>query len=1070
MAPRMATSSLWRPAWLGSKRRQASSQSRSRQRRGSRSATVEQLEGRALLAVSASVVGSELLINLSEANDAAALQIEGGNYAIRSGTQSLGSFSAAGINAIRVTGQTALANQSLFVKPGGVLAASLIVNSGIESTVVGSPIVTSGSVTIESASITLSGDVRSSGPQTYAGLVRVAADIVLDAGASAIRFGGEIRSTVGQRASLMEDIGAPYQVALSPDGRTLYASDAVSNFVYFIDLAEEELDTIDLGKSVGQVLLSPNGQRLYVANNFDNSISVIDTTTRLLVATINVIGTPEGMAISADGNTLYAANYSENVVAVINTATARLTSTIPVSRSPTAVAVAADGRLWVTSEALNRVSVLTVSPTTVVHQIDVGRGPADIVLSPDGSRAYVANNFDNSVTVINTGSGAVVATVGVGSGPTKLAVAPDGRLVYVVNGFSDSVSVIDAATLTLATTVPVGSLPAGIALSADGRTVYVANLSSLTELGNDARSLTVRTTDFAHFTAPENTIDPLRALIIQAKRRIESAGTVSLWAGGAGNLRANDAQVTAGGSPVNYQSYRSWGWTARAAERIGGVNTIAWENEAGTLHFWRLTDGWAQTAADSMLVRGTPEFAQAEVDFGLDFDGDGVIGRGLTVIENVGAVTLGYDSAGNLLANDADISSFGAPVSYQTYLSWGWAARAAETIRGVNTIVWENTQSGNLQLWELSSSWAHQTSRGDIARGTAAYNAAEAAFGIDFNGDGVIAPATTIIESSGDTTLEYDGDGNLRANGILITSLGGLVNYDRYLSWGWTARAAETSGGTRTLVWQNGAGELQFWRLSDGWDHVKSEGNFAAGSPQYDTAEAEFGVDFNGDSKITIESAGSVALWYDASGNLRANNTPITWAGGTAVNYGLFQSWGWDAYAAEPVPESGNTIVWRNRETGGLHYWRLTAGWAQQSGSGDDRPGSQGYNQAERTFQTDFDRNGIVGQSFGGEPVVIENRGSVTLLRDGGGNLMVSNQSVVSANGPVGYFTFLSWGWTALAADVVGGVNTIAWQNAAGELHLWELSSDWVHVRSRGNYAPGTLEFEAARQALQLDI
>ena len=106
-------------------------------------------------------------------------------------------------------------------------------------------------------------------------LVRVADDIVLDAGAGTIHFKSQIRSTVGQRATLMEDIGAPYRLALAPSGQTLYATDAVSNFVYVVDLQAQQLDTVDLGKSVGNVALAPNGSRLYVANTLDGTVTVL---------------------------------------------------------------------------------------------------------------------------------------------------------------------------------------------------------------------------------------------------------------------------------------------------------------------------------------------------------------------------------------------------------------------------------------------------------------------------------------------------------------------------------------------------------------------------------------------------------------------------------------------------------------------------------------------------------------------------------------------------------------------------------------------------------------------------
>lgn len=68
-----------------------------------------------MLAVTASLVGTELRINLDSANDAASLRGEGGTYAVQSGSQAIGSFSMASVASIRVTGSAAQANQSLFI-------------------------------------------------------------------------------------------------------------------------------------------------------------------------------------------------------------------------------------------------------------------------------------------------------------------------------------------------------------------------------------------------------------------------------------------------------------------------------------------------------------------------------------------------------------------------------------------------------------------------------------------------------------------------------------------------------------------------------------------------------------------------------------------------------------------------------------------------------------------------------------------------------------------------------------------------------------------------------------------
>jgi len=121
----------------------------------------------------------------------------------------------------------------------------------------------------------------------------------------------------------------------------------------------------------------------------------------------------------------------------------------------------------------------------------------------------------------------------------------------------------------------------------------------------------------------------------------------------------------------------------------------------------------------------------------VDFNGDGVIGAPLAILENSGSVRLAHDTTGRLFADGTMITLGGEPVDYHAYAALGWEAVAAETVDGVNTLVWRHS-SGALHFWRLSASWAHQTSEGWVIPGSAEYNAAEVTFGVDFNGNGVI--------------------------------------------------------------------------------------------------------------------------------------------------------------------------------------------------------------------------------------------------------------------------------------------------------------------------------------------
>ena len=107
---------------------------------------------------------------------------------------------------------------------------------------------------------------------------------------------------------------------------------------------------------------------------------------------------------------------------------------------------------------------------------------------------------------------------------------------------------------------------------------------------------------------------------------IETVGAVRLSYDRVGNLFANGTAITAGGARVNYLSYVRIGFTARAAEAVNGVNTLAWVTADRKIHYWRLSSTWSQTSSDSMLNPGMPRYLAAETTFGVDFDGNTRIG------------------------------------------------------------------------------------------------------------------------------------------------------------------------------------------------------------------------------------------------------------------------------------------------------------------------------------------------------------------------------------------------------------------------------------------------------------
>ncbi len=172
---------------------------------------------------------------------------------------------------------------------------------------------------------------------------------------------------LSDRSMVMVPVGmAPYTVVFGP-GNKAY----VSNWAGRRPLPGEP----SANSSGSAVLIDP---KTGVASS--GTVSVVDTTTRREVATIEVGLHPCGMALNPDRSRLFIANANSDNVSVVNTEEDRVIETI---------SVLPEGRR------------------------PFGSAPNALALSPDGTVLYVANGTDNAICVVRLGS---LAAPGKGSG------------------------------------------------------------------------------------------------------------------------------------------------------------------------------------------------------------------------------------------------------------------------------------------------------------------------------------------------------------------------------------------------------------------------------------------------------------------------------------------------------------------------------------------------------------------------------------------------------------------------------------------------------------------------------
>ncbi|MEX2121536.1 MAG: beta-propeller fold lactonase family protein [Pirellulales bacterium] len=145
-------------------------------------------------------------------------------------------------------------------------------------------------------------------------------------------------------------------------------------------------------------------------------------------------------------------------------------------RSPVDLVLSSDERWLITAnQTSNSVSLVDVPAAKVVQELEVGRRPGGLALTPDGRRVLVACTHSGTLDVLELADGRLsgAGSVRVGFEPVGVAVAADGRLAYVALQAAAAVAVVDLEALAVIDQIDVGRWPRHLALSSDGSRLAV---------------------------------------------------------------------------------------------------------------------------------------------------------------------------------------------------------------------------------------------------------------------------------------------------------------------------------------------------------------------------------------------------------------------------------------------------------------------------------------------------------------------------------------------------------------------------------------------------------------------
>jgi YVTN family beta-propeller protein len=131
-------------------------------------------------------------------------------------------------------------------------------------------------------------------------------------------------------------LARPQDVKLSPDGTLFYVADMTNGGVWEIDARTFVIvGFLPTGSGAHGLYPSRDAKDLYVSNRDAGTVSVIDFSSRSVIATWSIPGgSPDMGGVSADGRVLWLSGRYDREVYAISTADGRLIARIPVGSGP----------------------------------------------------------------------------------------------------------------------------------------------------------------------------------------------------------------------------------------------------------------------------------------------------------------------------------------------------------------------------------------------------------------------------------------------------------------------------------------------------------------------------------------------------------------------------------------------------------------------------------------------------------------------------------------------------------------------------------------------------------------
>lgn len=290
-------------------------------------------------------------------------------------------------------------------------------------------------------------------------------------------------------------------LAASPASASDQASTLAKGSVTLIDTQTNTRGaTVPVGKLPTEIALTPDGKTAYLLNSVSNTVSMVSRASGVLTTrTIKAGRYPIGLAMTPSGNRVFITrqqNYGPGSVLPVKAATGVPGTAVAPPRQQgyilDAVAVSPDGRkVFAEERALSGSweGLLPIRTTgdRVGAPIKFAQQPygiEDMAFTPDSKTLFVlsSTNKQARLTPIRTATGKVGRSITMSAFPDAMAMTPDGRFIYISDHYHGTVKVVRTSTDRVIKTIKINFAQA-LAMAPDGKTLYVGAAAAGTGAG-----------------------------------------------------------------------------------------------------------------------------------------------------------------------------------------------------------------------------------------------------------------------------------------------------------------------------------------------------------------------------------------------------------------------------------------------------------------------------------------------------------------------------------------------------------------------------------------------------------